>query len=94
MPAQLHDLSGGGASILLARELDAGKRVQITFEIPEGGEVVLVGRVVRSSPIHSVSSTRYVSGVSFERMEERIRTKIIRYVFSVQRELTRWAKRE
>lgn len=91
-PAQLLDLSGGGASTMQGQAIDVGTKVYVRFDIPGDGEIDLLGTVVRSSVIDSLSGKRHSVGISFSGLDERTRSRIIRYVFSMQRELTRWGK--
>jgi c-di-GMP-binding flagellar brake protein YcgR len=90
--ARLLDLSGGGASTMQNYIIDIGQKLFLRFDIPGDGEVELRGTVVRHTPIDSLSGKRYSSGISFDPIDERTRSRIIRCVFSMQRELTRWGR--
>ncbi len=86
---ELQDISGGGCSALFPTEFKRGELLRLTMDVPEEGEMVLFGRVMRSSTLHTRKGVRYTVGLDFGKMEESLRSKLIRYVFALQREIAR-----
>lgn len=89
LQAELQDISGGGCSALVPVELKRGDLLRMTMDLPEEGEVVLFGRVMRCSTLHTRKGVRYSVGLDFGKMDESLRSKLIRYVFALQREIAR-----
>lgn len=87
--AELIDISGGGCSLLCPHELHREQDIQILVDLPEEGEVTLYGRVRRAYEQQTRRGRRTHAGVEFSRMEEAMRSKLIRYVFALQREQAR-----
>lgn len=86
---ELQDISGGGCSVLFPVEFKRGDMLRVTMDLPEEGEVMLFGRVMRASTLHTRKGVRYSMGLDFGKMDESLRSKLIRYVFSLQREIAR-----
>lgn len=86
---ELQDISGGGCSVLFGSEFKRGDLLRLTMDLPEEGEVVLFGRVMRASSLHTRKGVRYSVGMDFGKMDEGLRSKLIRYVFALQREIAR-----
>lgn len=89
MEGELLDISGGGCSVLVPVEFGRGQLLRVTMELPEEGEVMLFGRVMRCSTRQTRKGTRYSVGLDFGKMEESLRSRLIRYVFALQREMAR-----
>lgn len=86
---ELQDISGGGCSMVIEPELDRGTLVRVMFNLPEEGELLLFGRVMRTSPVQTRKGPRWSVGVDFGKMDEGLRSMIIRHVFAIQREMAR-----
>lgn len=86
---ELQDISGGGCSILLPTELGRGHLLRLTMDLPGEGEVILYGRVMRAGTLHTRKGVRYSVGLDFGKMDESLRSQLIRYVFALQREMAR-----
>lgn len=87
--AELQDISGGGCSVLMPAEFKRGILLRLTMDLPEEGEVILYGRVMRASTLHTRKGVRYSLGLDFGKMDESLRSRLIRYVFALQREIAR-----
>jgi c-di-GMP-binding flagellar brake protein YcgR len=92
LPAYVQDISGGGCSLLMPLDLPRNSRIRITLELPEEGELLILGAVVRTSSVQTRKGPRVLMGVDFGKLEEGARSRVVRYVFSVQRELARKAR--
>ncbi|HEY9899713.1 MAG TPA: PilZ domain-containing protein [Pantanalinema sp.] len=92
LPAYVQDISGGGCSLLMPMDLPRNSRIRITLELPQEGEVLVFGAVVRTSSVQTRKGTRFLMGVDFGKLDQAIRTRVVRYVFAVQRELARKAR--
>ncbi|MBO9540953.1 PilZ domain-containing protein [bacterium] len=90
--AYVQDLSGGGCSLLMPVDLPRNTRLRITFELPQEGEVLVVGAVVRASSVQTRKGPRVLMGVDFGKLDEGLRSRLVRYVFSIQREMARKAR--
>lgn len=65
-PASLRDVSDGGCGFLFALELVPGMQARISLEVPDQGEVALIGRVRHCKPAHAPSALPFHIGVEFE----------------------------
>ncbi|MCM8710987.1 PilZ domain-containing protein [Clostridium sp. SYSU_GA19001] len=86
--ATMVDLSGGGLKIKLKDELKVGDILKM--HIPIGTEEIIVkGSVVRfeKDEVNRIN----ISGISFIDLEDRIREKIIRFIFKIMRNQMRKA---
>lgn len=90
--AELLDISGGGCSLICGHELKRDQEVRVLIDLPEEGEVLLEGKVRRTGTQHTRRGRKSSAGVEFGRMDESQRSKLIRYVFGVQREQARKAR--
>ncbi|SDF39383.1 c-di-GMP-binding flagellar brake protein YcgR, contains PilZNR and PilZ domains [Sporolituus thermophilus DSM 23256] len=79
------DLSGGGIQLVSKEALDLGMKVQLAFELPEAGLIVVNGEVVRIEKPHHDRDIFWI-GIKFLDLAERERSKIIRYIFKKQLE--------
>jgi c-di-GMP-binding flagellar brake protein YcgR len=83
LSAIMVDLSGGGMRIKLKDELAYGDIINVY--IPLGKEQVQIkGEIVRIEAEQDIK--RNICGVSFMDLEERVREKLIRYIFQVMRD--------
>gem|GEM_PF-2927938 len=84
----LDDLSGGGASIILRRELPVRQKVYLRLD-PTGcyGLPVVGGTVVRSSRRTGLSC--WAVSVRFDDLRPSERQKLVRHVFMQEREIAR-----
>lgn len=86
MPAVVQDISGGGCSLILTTKFDSDQVLRITFDLPLDGPLTLLGRVLRTSHTHSPSGgVAYATSIEFLDLSEAIRSKLIRFVFEIQR---------
>lgn len=92
VPAYVQDISGGGCSLLMPMALPRSSRVRITLELPQEGEIVVFGAVVRCASVQTRKGPRVQMGIDFGKLEEGLRSRVVRYVFAVQRELARKAR--
>lgn len=86
---EMQDISGGGCSVMLPVEFGRGTLMRLTTDLPGEGEVILFGRVMRASTQHTRKGVRYSVGLDFGKMEGSLRSRLIRYVFALQREIAR-----
>lgn len=83
--ASLQNISGGGVGIRLREPVYKGEFILVKFFIPfDRGEIVTTGEVVW---FQTDSPNEYAAGVEFKNLDEHLRGKIIRHVFSVQRKI-------
>ncbi|KKM12326.1 hypothetical protein SY88_04010 [Clostridiales bacterium PH28_bin88] len=78
------DLSGGGMQLVVPEALAPETLVLLKLSVPHKGktvEVSAVGRIRRCDPSDLDGFRRYVVGVSFERISERDRDKVISFIF-------------
>jgi c-di-GMP-binding flagellar brake protein YcgR len=90
--APLADISGGGCSLVSPVEIKRGDRLRVTMDLPEEGVISLLGKVMRCAPIQTPKGQRYSCGLDFGSMVEGLRSKLVRYVFAMQREQARRVK--
>ena len=83
--ARSRDLSGGGIQLVSKEALDLAMKVQLAFELPEAGPIVVNGEVVRIEKPHHDRDIFWI-GIKFLDLAERERSKIIRYIFKKQLE--------
>lgn len=92
--AYVQDISGGGCSLLMPVDLPRDRRLRINLELPNEGGVLVFGAIVRASSVQTRKGPRYLMGVDFGKLEEGLRTRLVRFVFTIQRELARKARLE
>ena len=81
--AVMVDLSGGGMRIKFKEDAKLGDKVKVW--IPIGSDQIEVkGQVVRIEKIDN--SKRNICGLSFVDLEERMREKLIRFIFQIMRD--------
>lgn len=79
--AVMVDLSGGGMRIKIKNELKLDDSI-IAYIPLDSGEVAIKGEVVR---VEKDEEKRYVCGINFVDLEEKVQDKIIRYIFQIMR---------
>lgn len=82
----INDLSGGGLLFKAKENLSAGTIVYLKIKISDT-EMELPARVVRSQKDIEAEKDYYIISVEFQDITEKIRDKIISYVFDIQREM-------
>jgi c-di-GMP-binding flagellar brake protein YcgR len=83
LKAVMVDLSGGGMRIKFKEDVKLGDKVKVW--IPMGTDPIEVkGQVVRIEMIENTK--RNICGVSFIDLEERIRERVIKFIFQVMRD--------
>lgn len=87
--AVTRDLSGGGLCIATMEKLENGKIFEFVLDLAGRGEIEFIGRVVRVIKTYDGDEFKYKYqiGISFEKIEEKDREEIIRYIFFAQRKL-------
>ncbi|HEU5318478.1 MAG TPA: flagellar brake protein [Chloroflexota bacterium] len=87
--ASLHDLSGGGAALLVHEHLREGDRVKLRFPLPHGGgEVTTTGEVRRSISRgrDAQGEVRWDVGIAFENVKAELRDRLVKAVNRIQAE--------
>ncbi|HHY90292.1 MAG TPA: flagellar brake protein [Clostridiales bacterium] len=79
------DISGGGLRFIAEKPLKLNSRVEITIHLEEES-VVVQGRIVRCLLSIELNS-KYDIGIMFENIDEKIRTKLIAFIFENQRKM-------
>ncbi|MGI6226653.1 MAG: flagellar brake protein, partial [Peptococcales bacterium] len=82
----IRDLSGGGAQLASKRKLVKGTILQVKFSLPED-LIVCKAKVMWVYTEVKEQKETYLIGLKFIDINERLRERIIRYVFKRQREL-------
>lgn len=90
--AYVQDISGGGCSLLMPVDLPRNRKLRINLELPMEGEVLVFGAIVRASSVQTRKGPRYLLGVDFGKLDEGLRSRLVRFVFSIQREMARKAR--
>lgn len=81
-PALVEDVGGGGIGIIVDRIIKKGTTVDLEMILPGGDIANAIGEAVRVSAARKCKG--YLIGVSFRRISEANRDKIIKYVFQEQ----------
>ena len=85
--ATVVDLSAGGVRIVLPEPLWEGLHVELALQIPEVGERMCAGKVIRATENPQAGlAALYAAGVQFTEISEIVRREITRFVFNTQRE--------
>lgn len=82
------DISGGGMMVITKAHLQAGRHILISLMIPE--EINLLCTVVRCE--YNNIDKNYRTALRYEKIDERIRDKIIKFIFSKLREQSKLLK--
>jgi c-di-GMP-binding flagellar brake protein YcgR len=78
----IQDISGGGLRCQVDKKLEIGTQIECSFTLDE--EVKVIGKVVR---YEESLEKGYEIGVCYVDIEEKMREKIIRYIFEEQRKI-------
>lgn len=88
IPGLIQDISGGGCSVVMLTKYEGEQILRITFDLSNEGPLTLIGRVLRTSHVQtSDGGVAYSTSIEFVDLSEAIRSKLIRYVFEVQRRI-------
>lgn len=80
------DLSGGGLCMRLKEPIEIGKYLECELNLPD--KIKFIGKVVRFTQYERMQGAyKYEIGVSFVRIDEVMREKVISYIFQEQRRL-------
>jgi len=82
---QTKDISGGGLQIVVRQTFDIGAKGQLIIDIPGGDSVVAIGEVVRVEQPQGDNPIFWI-GIKFIEIQERDRSKLIKYIFKKQLE--------
>lgn len=89
--AETRDISGGGVRLIQRQPLDEGTMIEIFVKLPEGS-VAATGIVewagIPGAAVPKPGEPRDI-GVRFDKIDERDRDRIVRFVFQKQAELRR-----
>lgn len=87
------NLSGSGMRFVVNEPVAEGDHVAVSLHLPDGGGVPvrLLGQVMRTQPprTHTTRGGGIEVGVHYQHIEEEDRDRIVRYIFSRQREAIR-----
>lgn len=84
----IQDISGGGCSLVVMTKFENDQILRITFDLPGEGPLTLLGRVLRTTHVQTPDGgVAYSTSIEFVDLSEAIRSKLIRYVFDVQRRI-------
>jgi c-di-GMP-binding flagellar brake protein YcgR len=81
----INDISGGGVRLVSSQSYPVGTNLVITFELPGPEIIETIGQVVRSDQPQADRSV-YWLGVRYVGLRDRLRNKIVKYVFQKQLE--------
>lgn len=79
------DISGGGIQVVSKYAFKPGARVEVVLDIPGGSTVSALGEVVRVQQPQPDNPIFWV-GIKFVDIQEKDRSKIIKYIFKKQLE--------
>lgn len=82
---QTKDISGGGLQLVTRQPFEIGAKGQLIIDIPEGGIIMAIGEVVRVEQPQQENPVFWV-GIKFTEVQERDRSKLIKYIFKKQLE--------
>jgi len=82
---QTKDISGGGLQLVTRQPFEIGAKGQLVIDIPEGGIIMAIGEVVRVEQPQQENPVFWV-GIKFLEVQERDRSKLIKYIFKKQLE--------
>lgn len=84
------DLSGGGVCIKLTEKLNVGDVVECVLFLSDINKVCFWGKVIRFTEYTMKKGIyKYEAGISFKKIEDKSREKIISYIFEEQRRLVK-----
>lgn len=84
------DISGGGLSFLFSRPLIPGDIVSFKFALTTAHFSGITAKILRVSILENKSTTFYKHHVQFINIEQKLRDKIVKYIFEKQRQLSQW----
>jgi c-di-GMP-binding flagellar brake protein YcgR len=84
------DISGGGLSFLFSRPLVPGDIVSFKFQLTTAHFSEIDAKILRVSIQESKTATCYKHHVQFINIEQKLREKIVKYIFEKQRQLCQW----
>jgi len=84
------DISGGGLSFLFSRPLVPGDIVSFKFQLTTAHFSGIDAKILRVSIQESKTVTCYKHHVQFINIEQKLRDKIVKYIFEKQRQLCQW----
>lgn len=79
------DISGGGIQVVSKYALKPGAKVEVNMDIPGSGAITSMGEVVRLQQPQPDNPVFWV-GIKFTDIQEKDRSKIIKYIFKKQLE--------
>lgn len=82
------DLSAGGTSFSCHEDVSPGARCMIHFTLGDKS-FYLYGKAARKEIIVKEKGFKYIYGIRFDEMEERLKEEIIRFLFKVMRRNTK-----
>lgn len=82
---QTKDISGGGIQIVTRQAFDIGSKGQLAIDIPDSGIILAMGEVVRVEQPQLENQVFWI-GIKFTEIQERDRSKLIKYIFKKQLE--------
>jgi len=87
------DISGGGLCLLTNLQPVHGWFVEGNLDV--GSKLCFKGRIVRVIDIHDKGKFRYEAGIEFVDIDEKVRQKVIGFIFESQRKLLKkgWSTR-
>ncbi|BDU51486.1 flagellar brake protein [Haliovirga abyssi] len=81
------NISGGGIYILVLNNLKMNDKFEIEFKLPNGVECKKIfGAIKRKDILEDDRGKRYGYGLEFVKINEKLRDRIISYLFKVQRD--------
>lgn len=81
------DLSGGGLCIKLTEELNKDELLECELKLGEELKINFIGKVIRLTKYDSQGKYKYEAGVEFQRIHDKDRDAVIKYIFEQQRKL-------
>lgn len=85
---RITDISGGGIGIVDDRELKLNSKVVLEMSnIPGVGMMRVTGQIVRCMPVKNAATPLYSIGIKFLDVSNVHQNRIIKFVFSVQRQV-------
>ena len=81
------NLSGGGCAVVNSSKLISGTQIRLTLTMGEDGSFSVLAKVKHERSFVVEQETMFLAGLEFQEIDESLRSKIIRYVFDVQRGL-------
>lgn len=84
------DISGGGLSFLFSRPLVPGDIVSFKFQLTTAHFSGIDAKILRVSIQESKTATYYKHHVQFINIEQKLREKIVKYIFEKQRQMCQW----